>query len=284
MRSRVVLHEEHLYRMLEQTLVPPVSVVELDPDTLHRATSRLGDVEGSVSERYNLDSMLTPAEMRRLPSDEETTRIRQYYFATTAEGYDNLLEQGSRWAMQWPSEGLRQVLEPCWTDPATVSALFSVDVLVVLQDALWRQVPGRDGLIFEGRLTARTRAELTAAVPWPVERTPLEQAVFTVGAFGRVGFVYGKRALRATYLATGIALGALTRSALRSGAQVAVVEHFVDHYVNVALDCDGVERSVTSMLRVANPTSSSPPPTHCASSSEPPTHPVNGSNSGEERS
>ena len=67
MAPRSELHPEHLYRVLEQTLIPPVMVRELDPDTIGAAVSRLNDAAGTVSERYLLDSALTPAQLLRLP-------------------------------------------------------------------------------------------------------------------------------------------------------------------------------------------------------------------------
>ena len=39
--------DDELRRMLEQTLVPPLGVTELDPNPVKRATSRLGDPAGA---------------------------------------------------------------------------------------------------------------------------------------------------------------------------------------------------------------------------------------------
>ena len=256
---RTVLEDEHLYRMIEQSLVPSPNVRELDPDPIHAATARLGDAIGTVSERYQLDSMLTDAQMRRLPSAREAQATREYFFTSTTDGFDRLLGQRARWATTHPPGVLRRVLEPAWTDPTAVGALFAVDLLVVRDDVVWRQVPGRDGALLEQHLDAQDRRALAAAVPGGGADVELGHTVFAVGAFARAGYLYGKRAYRACALSAGLLLGAVVRAAAGASVRAGVVEQFVDHRLNAALANDGVDRGVVAVLRLAPPPPSPSP-------------------------
>ncbi|MBD2760690.1 hypothetical protein IEE94_14385 [Yimella sp. cx-573] len=242
--------------MIEQTLIPPVTVTELNPDTIHSATSRLGDAAGNAGERYQLDSMLTPAQFNRLPSQQETTWIREYFMTTTVEGYDQMIDRDARWARRWTdADPLAPIMATAWQDPASVGALFGVDLLVVQEGAVWRQVPGRPGLVFDGNLVDRTRDLLIRHLPWDVKQTPLEQTIFVVGAFARLGYLYDNRSARAASQAAGMIAGGLLRAAMASRRRAAVVDQFLDYPLNEALACDGVDRGLLTMIRTAPPQS-----------------------------
>lgn len=153
MTLRHELHPEHIYRMLEQTLIPPTTVRELDPDVVSAAVTRLGSTEGTVSESYMVNSEFTTADLKRLPSPREAKYIRDYYFTTCVEGFDKSL--GTRWARQWlPAEILGQLMTPSWTNPVMSQALYGVDLVALCDSALWRQVPGRPGALFEQNVSA----------------------------------------------------------------------------------------------------------------------------------
>lgn len=253
MALRTALPEEHLYRMIEQTLVPPTTVVELDTDPILASTARLGDVMGSVSERYHLDSMLTPAERRRMPTAAESSTIREYFLTTTAEGYERMLSRGGRWARRHPDGPLRDVLQVAWTDPVAASAMFGVDLLASDDGAVWRQVPGRDGGLREQSLSGDDHARLAAALGAP-DGDP-GHLIVVVGAFARAAFLYGKRTSRNVSMNAGVVLGALVRSCALQGLPATVVTQFVDRDVNDLLGNDGVDRGVLAALLVPAHTS-----------------------------
>jgi len=243
--------------MIEQTLIPSPGVIELNPDTIHMAVARLGNVMGTVWERYQVDSMLTEAEYNRLPSEDESDLIRQYFFRSTLEGYERLLGQRSRWVRQWEDcDALRNVLSVAWSDPVCVESMFNVDVLVVRNAALWRQVPGRDGLIFEQKLGAKELEHLSKATAGQVGTADLEWIVFVVGAFARSSFIYGNLTYRAVALSAGCVTGALMRAALSCGMNAMVIDRFIDFHVNSALANDGVDRGAVVLVRVVPGTAS----------------------------
>lgn len=99
MTLRHELHPEHIYRVLEQTLIPPTSVRDLDPDVIECAATRLNSTIGSPSESFLVNSEFTSSDLKRLPSPEESKTIRNYFFSTAVEGYEKSL--GTRWARSW---------------------------------------------------------------------------------------------------------------------------------------------------------------------------------------
>lgn len=262
MRARTTLHQEHIYRMLEQTLVPPTTVTELDQDTILAATSRLSDIRGDASERYQLDSILTPALLKRLPSADEAQWIREYFMTTAAEGFDRVKAAKTRWARTWHvTDNLESVMSACWQDPVTVGALFGIDALVVIDGALWRQVAGRPGLIFEGLLTETAQERLANALPWDASPENLESVVFLVGAFARLSFVHGQRTSRAAHQAAGMAASGMIRASLSARRRAIVVDQFLDTPLNQELACDGVSRALCAIVRVAPQPTQNPAPT-----------------------
>ena len=90
------LPADQIRRMLEQTLIPPTNVVELDPDTIEATTIRLRDVRGSLAEQYQLNSCLSRAAMARLADRDEVELITDFYVTTAGDGYDELLKDGGR--------------------------------------------------------------------------------------------------------------------------------------------------------------------------------------------
>lgn len=254
MRARTQIEREQLYRMMEQTLIPPATVTELDPDPIHAATARLGDVMGNPSERYQLDSMLTDAEYKRLPTRDEVQHIREYYYTTTAEGYDRLSGQASRLVRQWRQDDvLAPVLSPAWTDPASVAAMFAVDALVAVDSAFWRQVPGRNGLIFDQHISDTQLDLLLKATVPAMKPESLESSIFIVGAFARASYVYGKRTYRSVAMAAGILANSIMQSARRNQMIAGILDQFVDFRVNSALANDGLDRGVVAVVNVRKP-------------------------------
>ena len=257
MAPRSELHPEHLYRVLEQTLIPPVMVRELDPDTIGAAVSRLNDAAGTVSERYLLDSALTPAQLLRLPSSTEVSTIREYFFQTVTEGYDASVGS-TRWARPWTDGPLAQLLSPAWTDPVMVQALYAVDVVVVVDDAVWRQVPGRPGLVFEQQLEEGMADRLLTALPAPLSSGRASVAVVAVGSHVRAQFTHGDQAAREIFIATGMIMATLARQAMQLGRRPVIADQFVNATLDSAVYADGVDRAVTALLLLADPTEEQP--------------------------
>lgn len=251
MRARTEIEKEQLYRMVEQTLIPPATVTELDPDPIHAATARLGDVSGTPSERYQLDSMLTDAEYKRIPSRDEMKNIREYYYTTTAEGYDRLVAQNSRWVRQWKQDDdLAPVLSPAWSDPGCVAAMFPVDALVIIDSTVWRQVPGRNGLIFEQKLSEKQLSLLSGATTPAINADNLDSFIFIVGAFARAYYIYGKRTYRSVAIGAGIFAASIMQAARRGQRPAGILDQFVDFRLNTALANDGLDRGIVAAVRV----------------------------------
>ena len=243
--------DDQLKRMLEQTLIPPTSVVELDPDTIDATTSRLASQRGSLAESYQLNSQHTRATLSRLPDAAARSTIRTFYFETTLTAFTQLHEKGTRWTLHASAlpERVQALLSPLWTDPAVVDALYSVDVHALIDGTVWRSVPGAPGFLREKDWTAVQQAELEAAVPGR-DLTATDGVLFVVGHLTRASYLSGDRAVRSVGLTAGVVTGGLLRAGADplSGIDVGIIDAFIDAPVNHALGCDGVERALAAIL------------------------------------
>lgn len=240
---------EELRRMLEQTLVPPPHVTELDPDTIEATTTRLADPRGNLAELYQLNSCLTEASWSRLPDAESTEVIVDYYLGTAADGYDGLLDSGSRWVLPLNDAPpwVRQLLGPLALHPVVTATLFSSDLLVGFEGSLWRLVPNRPGLQFEGTWPDSMTAELGEAVP-SLHSLPFAPSgvLLLVANIVRSSYLVGDRAFRQAAISCGTLLGMLwsVLGARPPFIQFKATSQFLDHQVNSLVRCDGVERAV----------------------------------------
>lgn len=239
---------DQLRRMLEQTLIPPINVVELNPDTFEATTIRLQDVEGNLAEQYQLNSCLSRTGLRRLAPRDEVELITEFYLTTAGDGYDELLKEGSRWAL--PIERcpgwVQRLIGPLSSHPAVAATLFNCDLLVGFGDGLWRLVPDRPGLQYEGTWSVELTAQVQAALPPGPDRPPAAGVILLVGHLARASYLSGDRAFRAAAIGCGSLLGLLwaVLSSPGPAIRMSASQQFHDRTVNAAARCDGVERGV----------------------------------------
>jgi len=243
-------------RMLEQTLVPPIGVTELDPGSVKAATSRLASSRGTAGESYHLRSNLTPASLTRLTPESTVKVIKDFYFSTATEGADRLVAEGSTKvvSVEALAAEMAPVLAPCWSEPPVAGALYYVDVLIVAGGALWKQVPGRPLLTFEGTWGLGEFAALQAAIPGaPDLSLPDRRVVFLTGALTRAQYVHGERGYRSMMTSAGLVAGALVRTCFvpTTDWRPVLVESFLDRDVNRLLRNDGVDRAAVSMIALS---------------------------------
>ena len=248
--------DDELRRMLEQTLVPPLGVTELDPNPVKRATSRLGDTAGSISELYHVNSGLTPAGATRLLPEAAVKTVKDFYFNTAMEGAKEMERQRSNniTDLRAVAPELERVLAPCWTVPYVVPALFAVDVLVVAAGKLWKQVPGAPRLIFESMWSEEQTVELSQAIPGSPDLTGPDRAlIFITGAFARTSFIQGNRTDRTAGLSAGIVAGALMQTCFTPPPmwRPVLVENFVDTDVTRLIRNDGTDRGALAILAMS---------------------------------
>lgn len=243
---------DQLRRMLEQTLVPPDKVVELDPDTISSTTGRLGSLRGNLAERYQLNSCLTQGRWARLADQESASTIEEFYFTTAADGYDQLLSDQSRWALPFKSapSWVSETFLPLTSSPAMTSAMYSADLLVAFDSALWKVVPNRPGLQFEGSWSPELMRQATSAVPTLAANEPEPMGlVCIIGNLARASYLSGDRAFRQSAISCGLILGQILAvlATITCEARFTWTSQFIDYLVNDASRCDGVERGVQIM-------------------------------------
>ena len=175
--------------------------------------------------------------------------ILDFYLTTAADGYDQLMKEASRWAMSFDDvpTWVRDLLSPLSDNPVVVSMLFNADLLVAFESALWKVIPNRSGLQFEGSWNEDLSRQALSAVPSYSARESLPDGfVFVVGNIVRSSYLSGDRAFRQAATACGVLLGPIwaVLAGLPAPPQFVPATQFIDHLVNDVTRCDGVERGV----------------------------------------
>ncbi|MDO4665452.1 MAG: hypothetical protein Q4A71_04505 [Actinomycetaceae bacterium] len=247
MTLRHELHPEHIYRVLEQTLIPPTTVRELDPDVIESAVTRLNSTTGSPSESYLVNSEFTSADLKRLPSPEEAKTLRNYFYSTAVEGYEKSL--GTRWARSWePDELVAQLLSPAWNNPVVAQGLYGVDLLALVDKQLWRQIPSKPGALFERNVGSEFVREVARIMPEPAPDFTAGSLLLLVGSHVRMQFTHGIQAARGMMQSAGMVIGALTNQAIALNMQPVIISHFNNSSMNRLVDADGVDRAVVAVF------------------------------------
>ncbi|WP_314145874.1 hypothetical protein [uncultured Leifsonia sp.] len=252
--------------MLEQTLVPPLGVTELDPDPIAATSSRLGSAQGTAGERYHLASGLTPARLSRLVPPGSVAAVKDFYFRTAAEGAEKLLEEGSEHvgSVAAIAPEIEAVLEPCWSEPHVIAALYGVDVVVRAREGLWRQIPGRPYLTWESQWSAGNSVALQHVIAGSPDLSGHDRALILLTApLVRSQLIAGERGYRSALIAAGIVASSMMRRCFASPEaawQPRLVENFLDRDANRLLRNDGVDRALVALLIVskATPRNTSP--------------------------
>ena len=230
-------------RMLEQTLIPSPNVSTLELDDLASTVERFRVSNGLVSEQYHLISKLNPRTVSRKPPGRESDFVHKWYFDSVGQGADRLVEQGSSKVTNVPAE-LGTVLSPFMNLSDAIMCLYYVDVIVYYNGVLWKQVPGKPLLTWEGRVQDPQVLALSRFLGVSPQSGNVLALGFVVGAFTRSAFLLGERAYRRTLLNAGIALETMRRhsSMADSTTLFRYTDLFLDDEVDRVLANDGVER------------------------------------------
>jgi hypothetical protein len=250
----MMIKEDELRRMLEQTLLPPTNVTELDPNSVESATIRFNNVKGSISESYQVNSALNRRQLLRLADAQEARIIQEFYYKTAQDGYDTLSSENPDWVLplaEAPS-WVKEVISPLSRSGFAAASLFSCDLMVVFEERLWRLIPGREGFQFEGTWGLREDNSLRKAIGYSAP-DDLLGTIIIANNLARSSYVIGgDRAFRSSSISCGAILGMLQSSIGRPNSDISLqaTSRFLDNEANEASRCDGMERCVQVIVTV----------------------------------
>ncbi len=229
--------------MMEQILIPSPNVSSLELDDLAAAVNRFRTADGLVSEQYHLISKLSPRTMVRKPSHKESEFVSSWYFDTMVESAQRMLDAGSSKVIDLPSE-MAPFLLPFTVPGHETASLFYVDIIIYFDQVLWKLVPGRSLLIWEGKVQDEQVSRLNRFLglePHPGHSVTLG---CIVGAFARSSFLLGERAYRRVLIHTGVVLEVMHRHNKVAGSEHSLryTDLFIDDEIDKLLANDGVER------------------------------------------
>jgi len=230
-------------RMLEQTLIPSPNISLLELDDLAAAVNRFHSADGLVSEQYHLISKLSPRTMVRKPSNEESEFVSSWYFNTMVEGAHRMVDAGSSKVIELPGE-LTPFLAPFTVPGPEVASLFHVDIVIYLDEVLWKLVPGSSLLTWEGRVRDEEVYGRNRFLGLEPRAGHTAMHGYIVGAFARSSFLLGERAYRRVLIHAGIVLEVMHQYDLiaKGERSFRYTDVFIDNEIDRLLANDGVER------------------------------------------
>jgi hypothetical protein len=242
--------EARLRELLEETLLPPMTSVELvrTPQTDYQL--RFGATAPHVAELFHENTKRTPYQ----PIDvaeamRDLGEARRRYMTLPYRLLEEDLTPGKEHLLRVRHADLDAplgaLLTPLAHDEALGELAYSVDVMLVHRGALLRQIPMADFLWVEKHLSEHELERLRSCL-LGVPSAALAQArdlLFFVGAPWRYMMFLGQRGYRRMMLDAGSLIERLRQRAAELGVEFQICLEFYDARIDGVLLIDGVERS-----------------------------------------
>ncbi len=253
---------------VEQTVLSGPGLQLLDPRPRDSYQHRLHDVDGSVSELYQVNARWRACDLADAPTEEEQRQLRSWFLEsgrTYPEVEDPAATRG-----QIALDSVPPPLGPALRALADVGAesglMYASDVVVVLDGHSWLLPPATRHLVRMRRFGDDRDSRLRAAVP-AAQLTAFREsrAIVSITTVPwRIEIMQGARGFRVALQQSGLLLAAAMQTFARAGADPTVATEFADIDVDLALDQDGVERFTTALIALSlrPPQARTPDPAH----------------------
>ena len=242
--------------LLEEGVIPSPNSVELERTTQSDYLHRMSSASAHVAELFHENSKLSPAMSLVVPRNtRKIDELREWFFSTAyamrKEEVEPLHERELRIHQDDLPAHLRSFLEPFTVAGTVTDTLFSVDLLVLTGERLYRVVPRTQHLWVERTFFEEDFAKLRTAVPELAPAALVDpELVFLVGCPWRYMSVYGPRGYRHMLMDAGRLLAHMGQRATDERLSCEVTQNFYDHRVDGLLYADGVERSTLAVCNL----------------------------------
>ncbi len=242
--------------LLEEGVIPSPNSVDLERTTQSDYLHRMASGSAHVAELFHENSKLSPAMSLKVPhTKDKINELREWFFTTAyairEEEVEPLHSRELRIHQDDLPAHLRSFLEPFTADGPVTDTLFSVDLLLLFGERLYRMVPRTQHLWVERTLFEEDFARLSTALPELSPAALLDpELVFLVGCPWRYMVVYGPRGYRHMLMDAGRLLAHMSQRAADKELSFEITQNFFDHRVDTLLYADGVERSTLAICNL----------------------------------
>jgi hypothetical protein len=246
--------------LLEETIVPSPNVVELRRTPTSDYVFRFAETTPHVAELYHENSRITPhGEANAVMDPDALIGVRKWFYGTAYLPRDDVFDEekareigllaDARDLVPRAGAPIARLLEPDVPELA-----FGLDLLLLVEERIYRLVPGRDALWLERRYPERDLEAIGDCLPELDEEDGRPGALlFVVGAAWRYMALQGPRGYRRTLLEAGRLLQVLETAAGNDGGDLRVSLDFYDARLDRLLRLDGVERAVLAAVAMTAP-------------------------------
>jgi hypothetical protein len=254
--DRGIVTKEKLITMLDSTLIPSLNGVELQRSSVSDFQYRLASKSPNIAELYHENSKLSKYLDRCVITDEETIRfVKEWYLSTTCKISEEDIAEGKGQSflrnINSVPDQLQTIFRSLESDQEA-ELLYSLDVLMLYENKVYRYIPLSDHLWLEKKENSDALNELRAMVIG-AERDSIDKAsaiIFLVGCSWRNMIFYGPRGYRNTVLDAGFLTHHFLQIAKDSRFSLQVFQNFFDRKVDNFLNLDGVERFTLMLIAV----------------------------------
>ncbi len=241
--------------MLEETLLPPMHNVEFVRSAQNDYTLRFGATTAHIAELFQENSKLTPYSTLQVPADDrELNQARMWYFSTAYRMHEEDLVPGKEHNVRIKHgdllEPLARTFAPFGQPGTCAELLYGIDLYVLYEDRLYRQVSGTDVLWFEKKITPFEHQMLQMSL-LRVPRDTISRSValaFLVGVPWRYMMFFGPRGYRRMLFECGRVMAQIEDQAQAHGLKTILCQDFYDARIDRVLLMDGVERSTLAII------------------------------------
>lgn len=240
---------------IEETLFPPHSGKELSRTAQNDFKYRFGSDAPHIAELFQENTKLSPFSTLQPPVDDKEYRdTKKWYFSTPYRMKEGDLVPGQEHRVLLQHNrlcpSLQQLLAPFSGEKKLVDLLYSVDLFLLENDRLFRQVPNADFLWFEKKINSMEKQLFRSSMLGVPSKVMKETKRFLIlaGAPWRYMMFFGPRGYRRMMFDAGHLIAHLERASSELGLDPTVCLDYYDFRVDCVLNLDGTERTTLAIM------------------------------------
>jgi len=248
--------KEKLINALEHTILPPLNARTLETDSVSDYQTRLTREGQFVSELYHENSKLNEFKKENIVNDNVVIKEVIDWCLLTAcnieESVINKVEGRDVFKkLDDFSPPIRDVIRELGSDEGLLPLFYSIGMLVLNNEAIYRFLPRKDYLMREKSISDEEKKELLGGINYSSYPTYEDGFIFLVGIPWRKMVFYGQRGYREMLLDAGCLLQVMQHIGRTKKIATRQYTLFYDSKINNLLNLDGVETYVLGIVSIS---------------------------------
>lgn len=249
--------KEEFISIIESTLIPSLNSIELERNSVSDYQNRFISRNANIAELYHENSKLTSFNKNFIVRDEHLIEeIKKWYLTTTCKVNEEDIDRTISGNFFKPIESLPSNFQKFFKGflggEGYVEALYSIDLLFLYENSVYRIIPYSEYLILEKRFNDGDVRRFYLSI---LDIKETYNAYFIlVGIPWRQMVFKGTRGYKNMLIEAGMLINSISQIVKINSLSMKVYNDFLDNYINRLFSLDGVESYALSIISL-NPKS-----------------------------